>query len=50
MNRRADDLGSKAVVSHFDFRLARKIGGDGTSLMETIRAGQVVAAMCAKTE
>ena len=49
-NRRAGDLGSRAIVSHFDFRLAGKIGVDGASETGTIRAGQIVADMRAKTE
>jgi hypothetical protein len=49
-NRRAGDLGSQAIVSQFDFRLAGKIGVDRASQMGTIRAGQIVAHMRAKTE
>lgn len=49
-NRRAGDLGSQPIVSRFDFRLARKIGVDGASQTGTIRAGQIVADMRAKTE
>ena len=49
-NRRAGGTRSQAVVSDVDFRLARKIAADGASLMGTIRAGQIVADMRAKTE
>ena len=49
-NSRAGDLGFQAIVARLDFRLARKIDVDGASQTGTIRAGQIVAAIRAKTE